>query len=286
MGKIINEHLNVFHVETTLNTATFPNFLGFLQKRESQWSAFDKINASVNRTFLDLAPLSLNRKIFQAIRAPYGMTSVQAGRTDEVHEETLRNLFAQQVVPVKGQSDVVIAGLPYLGPYNVNSIMNPILVHCLANGYMFNLYRGKPLVREGGVMIYLHPLEWNFNPIHHPSYIEFFERVLADTTDTEEIERKYEEEFAHNPKYVDLYRHSYAYHGVHPFYMWYWGCYALKHVGKVIFVNPVSKEAAARMGFDTAANLSDAIEKAKDVVGPSPSISCYHWPPLFICDVE
>ena len=42
-------------------------------------------------------------------------------------------------------------GLPYICPYNVNSIMNPILVACLGLGYFFNLYRGKPLVREGGV---------------------------------------------------------------------------------------------------------------------------------------
>jgi len=48
---------------------------------------------------------------------------------------------------VNGQSDVMVVGLPYICPYNVNSIMNPILVHCLGLGYLFNLYRNKPVVR-------------------------------------------------------------------------------------------------------------------------------------------
>ena len=119
-------------------------------------------------------------------------------------------------------------GLPYICPYNVNSIMNPILVMCLGLGYFFNLYRNKPLVREGGVLIMHHPMPWEFHPVHHPSYIDFFEEVLAETTDPSEIEAKFEEQYADDPWYRHLYRTSYAYHGVHPFYMWYWGAHALR----------------------------------------------------------
>ena len=72
--------------------------------------------------------------------------------------------------------------------------------------------------------------------MHHPSYIDFFEEVLAETTDPVAIETKYEEQFATDPWYTHLYRNSYAYHGVHPFYMWYWGAHALEHLGDVIFV--------------------------------------------------
>ena len=42
---------------------------------------------------------------------------------------------------MQGQSDVLVFGVPYIGPYNVNSMMNPILVHCLGLGYFFNMYR-------------------------------------------------------------------------------------------------------------------------------------------------
>ena len=80
---------------------------------------------------------------------------------------------------VEGQTDVAVFGLPHLCPYNVNSIMNPILVMCMGLGYLFNLYRGRPLVREGGVAILSHPTPWAFHPVHHPSYIDFFEEVLS-----------------------------------------------------------------------------------------------------------
>src|SRR6185437_5755109 len=95
-------------------------------------------------------------------------------------------------VEVEGQTDILKMGIPYICPYNVNSIMNPILVMCTGLGYFFNFYRGRPLVREGGVVIMTHPTPWEFHPVHHPSYIDFFEQVLADTTDPAEIEKKYE----------------------------------------------------------------------------------------------
>ena len=81
------------------------------------------------------------------------------------------------------------------------------------------------------MLILSHPTPWEFHPVHHPSYIDFFEQVLAETTDPLEIESKYEEQFAYDEWYRHLYRTSYAYHGVHPFYMWYWGSHALQHLG-------------------------------------------------------
>ena len=149
------------------------------------------------------------------------MTSVQAGEVEAVHASTIEALHRQQLVDVEGQSDVVIFGLPHVGPYNVNSIMNPLLVMCMGLGYFFNFYIGKPLVRPGGVVIVSHPTPWAFNPVHHPSYIDFFEEVLSATTDPLQIEKVYEERFATDEWYRHLYRTSYAYHGVHPFYMWY-----------------------------------------------------------------
>jgi len=60
------------------------------------------------------------------------------------------------------------------------------------------------------------------HPVHHPSYIDFFEQVLSETTDPVEIEQRFEKDFAEDDGNRHLYRTSYAYHGVHPFYMWYW----------------------------------------------------------------
>ena len=179
---------------------------------------------------LDLLPVKTKRSIFGGWQSPYELTSIQAGEVEAVHQKTIENFYAQQLVKVEGQTDILTMGLPYICPYNVNSIMNPILVMCLGLGYFFNLYKGRPLVREGGVVIMSHPTPWEFHPVHHPSYIDFFEQVLPETTDPVEIEQRYEKQFAEDEWYIHLYRNSYAYHGVHPLYMWYWGSHAMDHL--------------------------------------------------------
>jgi len=285
MGRLLAaEGVKVFQIETTLNNDTFPKPFDFLQKREWEWSARDRASYIATTTGLAHTPPAVARKIFHSIQAPHQLTSVQAGEVEAVHESTTANVYRQQLVAVEGQTDILTMGLPYICPYNVNSVMNPILVMCLGLGYFFNLYRGKPLVRQGGVVIMSHPTPWEFHPVHHPSYIDFFEMVLAETTDPVEIEAKFEEDFATDPWYIHLYRTSYAYHGVHPFYMWYWGAHALDHLGGVIIVGGDQK-AVRRMGFRPASTLRDALEMASDIVGPDPSVTHLHNPPILMADV-
>ncbi|HUS62302.1 MAG TPA: lactate racemase domain-containing protein [Acidimicrobiales bacterium] len=285
MGRLlVAEGVKIFQIETTLNTDTFPKAFSFLQKREWEWSARDRISYLATSKSLERVPPRLARQIFQGIDSPQKMTSVQAGEVEAVHAATTEQVYRQHMVAVDGQADILTMGLPYICPYNVNSIMNPILVACLGLGYFFNLYRGKPLVREGGVVIMSHPTPWEFHPVHHPSYIDFFEQVLAETTDPAEIEAKFEQDFATDPWYIHLYRTSYAYHGVHPFYMWYWCAHALQHLAGVIIVGGDAK-AVRRLGFKPASTLRDALEMAEDVVGPSPSITHLHNPPILMADV-
>ncbi len=286
MGRLLADSgVNIFQIETTLNSETFPSNLGFLNKREWEWSAADQGMMMAAQKANDLAPPRVRREFFRRIEAPYKLTGVNAGEVEAVHQRTLGNLHHQQLVEVNGQADVLIMGVPYLGPYNVNSILNPILVHCLGLGYLFNMYRNKPLVREGGVVILHHPVPWEFNQIHHPSYIDFFEEVLRETTDPKEIEANFEEQYATDPWYRHLYRTSHAYHGVHPFYMWYWGAHGRDHAGDVIFVggNPSS---VARLGYRRADSMRDALEMAKDTVGSSPTMTYFHAPPVMIADVR
>jgi hypothetical protein len=287
MGEVLkNAGVKVFQIETTLNNDTFGTSgpMSVLQKREWEWTARDRATFIGMKAGLDRMPIKARRKIFNGWLAPYGVTSVQAGEVEAVHEVTTAHVFEQQLVPIEGQTDILTMGLPYICPYNVHSVMNPILVMCLGLGYFFNMYRGQPLVREGGVLIMSHPTPWEFNPVHHPSYIDFFEQVLADTTDPLEIEAKYEQQYAEDEWYRHLYRTSYAYHGVHPFYMWYWGSHALQHVGKVIIVGGEPR-AVRRLGFTPASTLNDALEMASDVVGRDATITHLHNPPIVMADV-
>ena len=163
--------------------------------------------------------------------------------------------------------------------------MNPILATCMGLGYYFNSYRGQPVVRKGGAVILYHPLNEGFNQLHHPSYVDFYEEVLAESTDPAVVGEKYEQQFAQDPWYIHLYRTSHAYHGVHPFYMWYWAAHAMDHVDDVIWVGG-DRAVASRLGFRAATTLGDALEMASDTVGASPSITYLHNPPHLIADVK
>jgi lactate racemase len=186
---------------------------------------------------------------------------------------------------VQGQSDVMVLGVPYLGPYNVNAPMNPILAACMGLGYYFNSYVGQPVVRKGGAVILYHPVEEDFSQLHHPSYVDFYEEVLTTSTDPSVIEAKFEQQYATDPWYTHLYRTSYAYHGVHPFYMWYWIAHALDHCGDIVWVG-ANRKAVERMGFRAASSLADALEMVSGSVGRSPSMTYLHNPPHLLANVR
>ena len=62
------------------------------------------------------------------------------------------------------ECDILITGIPDISPYNVYSILNPLLVQVMALGYLYNLNRGVPLVKKGGVIILCHPAYDEFDP--------------------------------------------------------------------------------------------------------------------------
>jgi nickel-dependent lactate racemase len=286
MGRVINSQLNVFTLETAVNNNMYGGVLDFLHKNEDRFSDWDHARLKGFQWTMRNLSDDLRRQMLRNYSSPYGMTGVWAGETEAVHRKALAKVFQQYAVPVKGQADILIVGVPFICPYNVNSIMNPVLVQCTGLGYLFNMYRGKPLVREGGTVIVCHPLRDEFHPEHHPSYIEFFHRCLAQTTDAVELADQFEHEFAHNPTYIHMYRYGNAYHGVHPFYMWYWGEPARQHCGRVIAAGCEEPEVAARLGWEAADSLDQAIAMATSDLGRSASITYLHIPPLVIADVE
>jgi hypothetical protein len=285
-GAIVDQHMKVFHIETALNNRMFANATAFLGKNEDDFSEFDRMKYEGLRFALSKLPAAAKRKIFAAIPSEYELVACYAGRTQPVHDRILAKLYDQYMVSIKGQSDIVIFPIPYTMPYSVNSIMNPILVQVMGLGYFFHFYRGKPVLRKGGALILCHPCYDEFDPKFHPSYIEFFNRLLPETLDSHTLKRKYEEEFAKNPSYIEMYRRGNAYHGSHPFFMWYWGEPGRQYAGKVIVAGAQNAHVPARMGWERAESLTEAIAMARGYVGPSASITLMKWPPIVMADVE
>ncbi|MGH7664293.1 MAG: lactate racemase domain-containing protein [Gemmatimonadaceae bacterium] len=286
LGRLVDEHINVFHIETALNNRIYAGQMDFLTENEDHYTPVDRMKLEGTRLALSKMPRAARRRMMHSIPAQYEMVACHAGRTDAVHQRILDRNFAQYAVPVSGQCDILITGVPHISPYNVNSILNPLLVQVMGLGYFHNMYRGKPLLREGGVLILHHPCPDDFDHAIHPSYIEFFHRLLPETRDAVELRDRYEREFAENPSYVQMYRSGNAYHGAHPFFMWYWGENGRKHVGRVIVAGSENAHVPATMGWERADNLQEAIGMARGTAGRSAEITFLRQPMIFIAEVS
>lgn len=285
MGRALQKHVKVFTIETTVNNNMFDKSLAFLHKNEDDLTGGERAALKALTFTLSKLPQPARQAIFQKVPSPYGVTGVFAGATEAVHELTLQKCNEQYVVPIKGQADILVAGIPYISPYNVNSFLNPLLVSVMAQGYLFNLYRGAPLVKKGGTMIITHPCSDIFDKEHHAPYIEFVHNLLPETRDAMELHKRYEAKFASNPAYIQMYRTGNAYHPAHPFFMWYWGEAGRQHIGRVIVVGADNEYIPKLLGYETARSMPEALEMAKDGLSHDPSITMTHIPPILMADV-
>jgi nickel-dependent lactate racemase len=284
MGRLVEKALNVFHIETTINNRMFDRPLEFLHKNEDDWSGTERAAFKGLSFTLSKLPQSARQAIFQRIPSPYGVTGVFAGECEAVHRQTLDRCYAQYLVPVVGQADILVMGVPYISPYNVNAFLNPLLVQVMVQGYLFNLYKGVPLVRKGGTMIVFHPCTDDFDKEQHAPYIEFVHDVLPQTRDAVEMHKRFEEKFAKNPAYVAMYRRGSAYHPAHPFYMWYWGEAGRQHLGRVILVGADNDYVPKLLGWETARSFSEALAMASGGKAGA-EITMLHVPPIGMADV-
>jgi nickel-dependent lactate racemase len=286
MGKVTNGKLKVFTIETTINNRMFDRPLEFLHKNEDDLTTTEKNSLRALRFTLSKLPQAARQAIFQRVPSPYGVTGVFAGETEAVHEHTIKRSFEQYLVPVTGQADILVTGIPFISPYNVNSFLNPLLVQVMANGYLFNLYKGVPMVKKGGTMIILHPCTDQFDNEHHAPYIEFVHRLLPETRDAMELHRRFEAKFASNPAYIEMYRVGNAYHPAHPFFMWYWGEAGRQHLGRVIVVGADNEYIPSLLGWETARTMDEALRMAKTTAPPQPDILALHAPPMVMAEMS
>lgn len=284
--RLIDAHLNVFHIEAVLNNRMFGEPATFLGKREEDYTEVDRLKLSGMKFALSKMPRPLKRKLLSNIPSACGVIGVVAGASGPCREKKLELSARQHSVPVNGPSDVVILGIPFSSPYSAGSIVNPVILQSMGLGFLFNLHSNAPLVKKGGVLILCHPAYDEFDPEQHSSHIEFFNRLLAETKDAAQLEQKYEREFALNPSYVHLYRKGNAYHGSHPFFLWSASEAGRRHVGKVIVAGSENNHVPSLFGWDRTDTLAEAIEAAKGFAGREATVTLVRTPPFLQTDVK
>lgn len=284
-GEFLEKNLKIFHIEAVLNNRVFGENYAFLAQNEDQMPFAGRVKwEALSRTFSNL-PRSARRKMMASVHSAYEMIGCFAGNTLESHKKATELSSRQNEIPVSGQCDILITGIGRASDFNSNSAMNPLLVQTAAMAGIFNMFRGRPLIKKDGVMVISHPCFDEFDHGEHPSYIEFFQRLLPETRDAFFLREKYEREFAANPAYTELYRRGNAYHGAHPFFTWYMSEAGRRHIGKVIVAGAENAHVPEILGWERADNLTEAISMARSFTGPDPEITMLHNPANMVCNV-
>lgn len=208
---------------------------------------------------------------------PQKFAAIDAGLITPVREKHLEMLLSELVTDVKGQTDVLLLGMPDGDSYSRLSVFNPIHCRNKALSALFNAYHENPLVRKDGIFIVANPFEPKFSLLNHPSYRALYDEVLPAIKDPVEVWDTYSEEYAHRPEFVHKYRTGFAYHGAHPCILYGQGLYALNHLSAV-FAAGVPKEneqVARRMGFEPFPTVEAALQEAEARLGNDCTLT-YH----------
>ncbi|CAO5235411.1 lactate racemase domain-containing protein [Frankia sp. AgKG'84/4] len=285
LGAVLGAAVPVFAVTATVNLAVGPAGSAFLTRREWEWSLADQAMAFGVGRGMDLLAGRVRRRALRELAADYAITSVTAGEVSAVSAAAWAQVLEQQAVEVPGQADVLVVGSAPFGPYHGSGPADPVLAAHGALAGVFGGYRGVPVVRENGAMIVYHPMAARFSQLHQPSYVDFYEEVLAESSEPATIEAKFERQYATDPWYTSLYQTSLALHGVHPFHRWYETAPARGYLGEVVFVGG-NRAVCARLGFRAASTLADALEIVSGSVGRDPSIAYVHSPPGLVAQVR
>lgn len=283
-GAVAVAAVPTFAVELVLEDLPAGGRAGFLSTREWEWSLRQQVSARVTRGLFPRLPGKLRGQLVAQVRGGRRLVGVTAGEPAAVATATAATLARQQQVPVHGQADVVVLGVPAVGPYNAGAPLNPVLAASLALDTLLGAHTGTPLVRPGGVALLLHPLTPAFSQVQHPAHADFYTEVLAADLDAAgwAVAR---DRYATDPWYRELHSTSHAYPGVHPFLLWQRMAALRESLGDVVWVG-ADRTAAGRVGGRAATTLPDALEIAAATVGRDPSITLLHSPPRLTADVS
>jgi hypothetical protein len=287
MGKIVAQHMNVFHIETALNNRMFHSSTAFLSKNEDEFTEIDRLKFEAMRWTLSKMPAAAKRQLFHSIPAQYQLVSCHAGKTDPVHQRIVAKNFEQYAVSLRGQSDILICGVPVHLALQREQHPQPAAGAGDGARLLPQLLPGQARAAEGR----------GAHPLPTPATTASITSTTPATSSSSTAScprpatrwccgTSTRRSSPRTPSYIEMYRRGNAYHGAHPFFMWYWGENGRQHVGKVIVAGAENAHVPARLGWERAESLTEAIAMARSFTGPSSSITMMHHPPIVMADVD
>ncbi|MEW6442605.1 MAG: lactate racemase domain-containing protein [bacterium] len=200
--------------------------------------------------------------------------SVGAARRAALEVLRVHHVARRDLLPQK--ADIVLYGVPDWSPYASFSVMNPLLTLVSTGlGYLGGVIEalGKP----GCTVVLATPCPDRWDEVHHPSYREVWDRVLAESRDPYRIMELFEPEFSGRADYLAKYRTGFGFHPVHGLMATH-PLKRLRHASGVIVAGIREPRLARHLGFGAASTVEEAIAAAEEVHGKTATIACVQYP--------
>jgi lactate racemase len=201
-------------------------------------------------------------------------THIFSGHYKEIQEPSWKAADQDRLCPTD-QADVIVAGLPKWAIYDTTR--NPMVCVSAASSIL-RMWVGKPILREGGVIILIALCDGTIDRDSLPSYPEVLD-LYGKMGNARRLEEKYLDEFLAREDYLKQYNYGYAAHPVHPFWLFAEQQYVHDHVGKLIIATAENPEAVRKVGGTWAEDFGQAWQMAEKVVGKNPR--CLVLPTFF-----
>lgn len=284
--RLIADAIPLFGVEAVQSRARFPKAFSFLDRNEDDLTDRERSVQKALVHGVHHLPALARRALFESEEGSAHVMGVWAGDVELVSAASGAKVWQQWGVPISGQADVLVVPVPPVSPFNVGSFLNPLLAQALGTGYLFDRYRGKPLLKPGGTLVLVHPMTDRFDHKQHVASVDFVHSTLAETRDSDVLFDRHEPKFSRDPALIQMYRSSHAYHPSHAFSLWYAGESGRSHAGQVIVVGADNESIPALFGFETEKTMDDALYRARGGLPKSLDVICLKDPSRVFADVS
>lgn len=198
------------------------------------------------------------RRVFyvECITDSGGVREVFAGHFDAVRRAAWPVADATFDAPAP-PADILVVGLPERLLYGGTD--NP-LIALTALGFPCRMWKGAPVLREGGVVIGVTASQGMVDDTRYPSFEEVI-HLYAGTGSVEALSR-YEAAYLNRS-------HGDGFHPVHPFWLLYENEYLLRRARRIVFAGGRPSSLTRALGVETAPDFRSAWAMACEAV-PAP----------------
>ena len=272
----VQQLVPVFSVELITAPDRFTGKLSLLNKREDELTAGEQLKLRALTTMLNRLPDAARRSVFERSAQPSEVRAAFAGSARAVHERAVARFRAERKVPVSGVADALVLAIPYFA--KPESRLNPLTVAATAWASVFESSAARPLVREGGTLIIVHPLTDYFEPKSYATSMAFLHEQLAVSRDPLELEARRQSASSGRPAFLEMHRLGRAVHPSLPFFSWYRSEAARRYLSKVIVVGADNEYVPRLLGFETATSVGDALYRARGRKDAPQQVLCLRDP--------